>query len=292
MTDAHGRRKPAATASSSAPTTELPSPATEDDSSKRPEFVTALARGLDVLGSFEPEHKRMTLSRVAERTTLTRGTARRFLLTLQELGYLDSDGKHFWLTPKVFRFSNAYLASFGVGEGAQAILKELSEKLGEATSMAVLDGADIVYVARTSAPRTFATSFNLHVGTRLPAFCSSLGRVLLSRLDDSALDNWLRERQLLPLTDRTVTDRAKLRAIIKEVRQQGYAIVNGEMEIGLRSMAVPIPDGTGQPVAALNVATLAARTSLDTLRKSFLPVMRAAAIRIGRLLDYQWPNDG
>jgi IclR family pca regulon transcriptional regulator len=257
-----------------------------DENERAHDFVTALARGLDVLGCFDAEHRRMTLTQVAARTGLTRGTSRRFLLTLEKLGYLASDGKQFWLTTKVLVLANAYLTSFGIGEPAKAILKRVAQEVGESSSMAVLEGSQVVYVGRADAPRSFATALNLSIGSRIPAHCSSLGRVLLAALDKPVLDEWLARNPLTPITDRTVTDPARLRAILSEVRQQGYAIVTGEMEIGLRSISVPVVSRDGRTIAAINAATLTARTSLDELRKHFLPVMRQAAAEIARLLEH------
>jgi IclR family pca regulon transcriptional regulator len=258
----------------------------EGENERAQDFVTALARGLDVLSCFNADHRRMTLTQVAARTGLTRGTSRRFLLTLEKLGYLTSDGKQFSLTTKVLVLANAYLTSFGLGEPAKQILKRVAQEVGESCSMAVLEGSQIVYVGRADAPRSFATALNLSIGSRIPAHASSLGRVLLAGLDKAELDDWLARNPLFSITERTITDPAKWLAAISEVRQQGYAIINGEMEIGLRSICVPVVNRDGRTIAALNVATLTARTSLEELRKNFLPVMRIAAAEIARVLEH------
>ena len=260
--------------------------ANDGENERTHDFVTALARGLDVLSCFDSDHRRMTLTQVAGRTGLTRGTSRRFLLTLEKLGYLTSDGKQFWLTTKVLVLANSYLTSFGLGEPAKAILKRLAHEVGESSSMAVLEGSQIVYVGRADAPRSFATALNLSIGSRIPAHSSSLGRVLLASLERPVLEDWLAHNPLFAITDRTITDPDKWLAMISEVRQQGYAIVNSEMEIGLRSIAVPVVNRDGRTIAALNVATLSARTSLEELRKTFLPVMRVAAAEIARVLEH------
>ena len=244
-----------------------------------PEFVTALGRGLEVLTCFGQGHQRMTLSQVAALTDLSRGTARRFLFTLQALGYLAGDGKLFWLTPKVLLLAKAYLSGNGLADAARPVVRKVAELLGESSSLAVLDGADIVYIARVETRRIFSSG--LEVGARLPAYCSSLGRVLLAALEPEALENWLRDHKLEPLTARTISDPDRLRLKLQEARQQEYAVIDGEIEIGIRSIAVPVLDARGRTLAALNVGTLAARSSLDRMRKDFLPVLRAAAREIG-----------
>lgn len=248
--------------------------AREDDRNPS-EFVTAVERGFAVLAAFGRGPKRMTLTEVAEATDLTRGTARRFLLTLQTLRYIDGDGKLFWLTPKVMQFSGAYLASTGVAEAARPVIRTLTETLGESSSVAVLDGLDVIYVARVETRRIFSSG--LDVGSRLPAYCSSLGRVLLAGMSDAALDNWLQNAPFEARTAKTLTTRDQLAARIQEVRRLNYALIDGEVEIGIRSIAVPIRDSEGLVIAALNVGTSAARVSLDQMKKKFLPELRKAA---------------
>lgn len=245
---------------------------------RMPEFVAALDRGLTVLTCFGTSRRSMTLSQVAAATNLTRGTARRFLLTLQALGYVDGDGKWFRLTPKVLQLATAYLSSNGLAEVAKPLIRRVTEQVGESSSLAVLDGADIVYIARVETRRIFSSG--LEPGARLPAHCSSLGRVLLAALEPAALDAWLAANRLDALSPRTVTDPERLRAKLQEVRQQGYAMIDGEIEVGIRSIAVPVTDPRGRIIAALNIGTLAARVSLDQMRREFLPVLRAAAREI------------
>lgn len=251
---------------------------------RAPDFVEALARGLNVLASFGPDPGRLTLSEVAQRTDLSRGTARRLLLTLRALNYVETDGRVFWLTPKVLTFSNAYLAPLGLGDAAKAIIKALTDRLNESASIGVLDGPDIVYVARMEIRRLYSSG--IEVGTRLPAHCSSLGRMLLAMLDDRQLDLWLSQHELTARTHRTVTNPEKFRAKIQEIRQQHYAIIDGELEIGIRSIAVPIIGRSGRTLAALNASTSAARVSLETLRRTFLPEMRQAAQDLARTMDW------
>lgn len=252
-----------------------------------PDFVTALARGMEVLSCFDNEHRRMTLSQVAERVQLSRGTARRFLLTLESLGFLESDGKQFFMTSRVLRFANAYLSSFGLVDEAKAVLRRLTEEVLESASMCVLDGGMITYIARAHPPSRLASGVPLHIGSQLPAHCASMGRVLLSAMDDEALKQWLRSYPLTQVTERTVTDPTRWLSEIASVRKNGYAIVDGEMEVGLRSLAVPVRDRTGRIIAAVNVATLTGRTSLKELQTTFLPALRRTANEIAQLMEHR-----
>lgn len=253
-----------------------------ESTGRSPDFVTALERGLNVLAAFGREPCRMTLTQVAEATDLTRGTARRFLLTLQELNFVGSDGKLFWLTPKVMQFANAYLATFGLSEAGRTVIRQLTEEIGESSSMAVLDGYDVVYVARIETRRIFSSG--LEVGSRLPAFCSSLGRALLTDLDEAALDKWLREGTFVARSPRTILEPDALRQKVLEAQRLQYAIIDGEVEIGVRSIAVPVRDRAGHVVAALNIGTSAARTSLDHMRRVYLPALREAAAKVEKTL--------
>ena len=248
------------------------------DAARDPEFVAALARGLDVLGAFKRGHARMTLTQVAERTALSRGTARRFLLTLVALGFVATDGKLFWLTPKVLDLGGAYLSASDLVEAAKPALRDCSEALDECCSMAVLDGGDALYVARVEARRIFSS--RIEIGTRLPAHCTSLGRVLLAGLGDAELDRWLARHPPVRWNPNTVADPAALRARIVEARRQRHAIVNGELEVGIRSVAVPVLDAAGRTVAAVNVGTSPSRASMERVRRVILPALRDAAERI------------
>ncbi len=251
---------------------------TRQDDRNPSEFVTAVERGFSVLVALGQRKERMTLSEVAELVGLTRGTTRRFLLTLQTLNYVDSDGKLFWLTPKVLQFSNAYLASNPLAEAARPVIRKVTEALGESSSVATLDGFDVVYVARVETHRIFSSG--LDVGSRLPAFCSSLGRVLLSGMAPAELDAYLGRGPLEARTPRTVVDVKQLKERIREAKKIGYALIDGEIELGVRSIAVPICDNTGNIIAALNVGTSAARASLEKMKKQFLPTLRSAASEI------------
>lgn len=242
---------------------------------KRSDVVQSLARGLDVIRAFGPEHPEMTLSEVARTTGLSRAAARRFLLTLAELGYVRNDGRRFSLRPRVLELGYAYLSGFSLNEVAEPHLEDLVALTHESSSVAVLDGADIVYVVRVPTKRIMTVAIS--VGTRFPAYATSMGRVLLAHLPDGDLDAYLGTTRLEQLARRTVTDPDRLRDILRAVRAQGYAMTDQELEDGLRSAAVPIRDAGGTVVAAMNVSTHASRVSMDDLRRNLLPHVIAAA---------------
>jgi IclR family pca regulon transcriptional regulator len=235
-----------------------------------------------VLTSFSREHPALTLSDVARMTGLTRASARRFLLTLQDLGYVRSDGRQFSLTPKVLEVGYAYLSSLDLWERAQTSMEDLAARTRESCSAATLDGTDIVYVARVPTRRIMTIA--LTVGTRLPAYPTSMGRVLLAGLAPDALDAYFEAVRPEPLTARTVVDEPCLRKLIDEVRDQGWALVDQELEEGVRSVAAPLRNRDGQVIAALNVSAHAARVSLDEVRRDFLPLLLETAELISRAL--------
>src|ERR1700761_3741144 len=191
------------------PQATLPNRTKKTDVLKPADFVTALVRGLEVLTAFEAGRRKMTLTQVASLTGLLRGTARRLLLTLQSTGYVASDGKLFWLTPRVLLLAKAYLTSDGLAEIARPVVRWVTEETDESCSVAVLDGPDIVYIARVETRRIFSTG--LEPGTRLPAHCASLGHVLLASLEPAQLDRWIKDYTLTPRTPRTITDPDRLR---------------------------------------------------------------------------------
>ena len=245
---------------------------------RRTDFVQSLDRGLAVIRCFSSERPSLTLSEVAERTGLTRAAARRFLLTLQELGYVGSTGRQFSLRPRVLALGYAYLSSFSVAQIAQPHLEDLAEELHESCSVSVLDGDDIVYVARASANRIMTIA--LTVGTRLPPYPTSMGRVLLAHLPDAEREALLSRATLRKLTDHTIVDLDRLREVLATVRSQGWAAVDQELEAGVRSIAVPIRDSSGKVVAAINASAHAARVPMRTLEKQFLPRLLGAAGQI------------
>jgi IclR family pca regulon transcriptional regulator len=240
------------------------------------DFVQSLARGLSVIRAFDAEHAELTLSDVARRAGITRAAARRFLLTLESLGYVASDARAFRLTPRVLELGFSYLSSLSLPEIVQPHLEALSREVDESVSAAVLDGADIVYVARVPTRRIM--SVRITIGTRFPAFATSLGRVLLAGLPGSAADAALAASDLAPLTARTLTDSTALHDELDRVRAQGWSLVDGELEPGLRSIAAPLHGRDGRVVAALNVSTSATRDSVERVRDAYLPpLLRTAA---------------
>jgi IclR family pca regulon transcriptional regulator len=251
---------------------------TADPPPRRTTFVQSLERGLAVIRAFDGDHSQLTLSDVARQTGLTRAAARRFLLTLVELGYVRTDGRLFSLRPRVLELGYAYLSGMSLPEVAQPHLEALGAAVHESCSVSVLDGHEIVYVARYSTKRIMTVSIS--VGTRFPAYATSMGRVLLAALPPAAQEQYLRTARLEPLTPQTVTDPAQLRAALAEVAEQGYALLEQELEEGLRSIAVPVHDRAGGVIAALNVSTSARRCSLESVRADLLPPLLAAAREI------------
>ena len=239
---------------------------------RHPDFVQSLERGLAVIRAFDAEHRELALTDVARATGLTRAAARRFLLTLVDLGYVHVAEGRFSLRPRILELGYAYLSSLSLPEVAQPHMEALVAIVEESSSISVLDDLDIVYVVRVPTRRIM--SITLAVGARLPAYATSMGRVLLADLPDADLDERLSRLQPRPLTVRTVKNAAELRAILAAVRRQGYAAVDQELEDGLRSLAVPIHDGGGRAVAALNVSVHSSRASMTVLRREFLPAAR------------------
>ena len=246
--------------------------------SRGPDFVQSLERGLAVIRAFDATHAELTLSEVAAATGVTRAAARRFLLTLAELGYVRSDGKFFSLTARVLELGYAYLSSLSLPEVAESHLEALVAEVNESSSVSVLDGMDVVYVARVPVSRIMTVAIS--VGTRFPAYATSMGRVLLAGLPADDLEAYLAKVRLERLTSRTVTSIAALRGELAKVRSQGYALVNQELEEGLRAIAAPIRDRDGQVVAAVNVSAHASRTSLEAMRRDVLPLLLKTTARI------------
>lgn len=237
--------------------------------------VQSLARGLAVLRAFDETRPELTLSEVARQVGLTRAAARRFLLTLADLGYVRTDGRSFSLTPRVLELGYAYLSSLTLPEVAQPHLERLSAEVHESASVSVLDGASVVYVARVATSRIMSVAIN--VGTRFPAHATSMGRVLLAGLADDELQARLAGAERHELTERTITDPAALRAELQRARSQGWAIVDQELEAGLRSVAAPIHGHHGEVIAAMNLSTHASRTTLERMRRELVPPLRRAA---------------
>jgi IclR family pca regulon transcriptional regulator len=244
------------------------------------DFVQSLERGLAVIRAFDGEHPTLTLSDVSRRTGLTRAAARRFLLTLAELGYVHHDGREFMLRPSVLNLGFAYLSSMGLPEVAMPHMETLVALVQESSSMSVLDGHDVVYVARVPTRRRIMT-VAIAVGTRFPAYATSMGRVLLAGLPDPELDAVLATIDFEPITDLTVTGEAELRRILDATRERGYTIVDQELEHGLRSAAAPVRDDRGAVIAAVNVSVHASRATLEEIETRFVPPLLDAVERIG-----------
>ena len=246
------------------------------------DFLPTLARGLLVLRAFTQQNERMTLAEVARVVKLPRATVRRCLLTLQALGYVDADGRHFGVSPGVLTLAQAYLSSSALPRVAQPFLERLSDRLGASCSVSILHGDEVVYVARSSRKRL--ASLHRDVGTHLPAWCTSMGRVLLAELPEAEQENWLATHHLTRLTPHTLTDPAELRARLLETRQQGYSLVDQEMEIDLLSLAVPLRTAAGRVIAALNSSAQASLTTPAHLLAETLPALRATAAELRPLL--------
>jgi len=241
-----------------------------------PNFMTSLARGLAVVHAFQERKRHLTIAQISHRTEIPRAAVRRCLHTLIKLGYATTDGRTYSLLPKVLTLGHAYLSSTPLAVTAQPILDRLSNQLHEACSMATLEGDEVLYVARSATPQRLI-SVDLSVGSRLPAYCTSMGRILLAALDDAALNDYLEHADLQIKTSRTLHTPDAIRASIAEVRQQGWVMIDQELEVGLRSLAVPLKDSAGQVLAALNLSTHANRVTKQELETRFLPVLLDAS---------------
>ncbi|UXY50446.1 IclR family transcriptional regulator domain-containing protein [Pseudomonas tohonis] len=241
-----------------------------------PNFMTSLARGLAVIHAFQERKRHLTIAQISHRTEIPRAAVRRCLHTLMSLGYVTTDGRTYSLLPKVLTLGHAYLSSTPLAVTAQPILDRLSEQLHEACSMATLEGDEILYIARSATPQRLI-SVDLSVGSRLPAYCTSMGRILLAALDDAALEEYIEHADLQIKTSRTVHTAQGLRASIAQIRTQGWVIIDQELEVGLRSVAVPLKDSASQVLAALNVGTHAGRVTRQELETRFLPVLLEAS---------------
>jgi IclR family transcriptional regulator, pca regulon regulatory protein len=257
---------------------------------RQPWFVQAFARGLEVIRVFGNDRPEMTLSEVARASGMSRATARRFLLTLVELGYVRTDGKDFSLAPKVLELGHSYLGSLSLPGVAQPHLEGLSEASGESSSLSVLDLPDIVYVARVPTSRIMTVTIN--IGTRFPAYATSMGRVLLAGLEGAQLQDYLESVTIEPLTPHTVASAIELRDAITAVRSQGHALVDQELEHGLRSVAAPIRNSRGTVVAAVNVSSHVNRVTKEAVRRELLPQLLETARAIETDLARVSPNAG
>jgi IclR family pca regulon transcriptional regulator len=248
-----------------------------------PNFMTSLARGLAVIRGFSQETRRMSIARLSERTGIPRAAVRRCLYTLARLGYVASDdGRSFFLRPKLLGLGHSYLSSTPLVVTAQPYLDRVSDAVHESCSLATLEGDDILYLARSVSSRIISVTLN--VGSRLPAYCTSIGYVLLAHLPEPELDDYLARVELRRYTPRTITSRRKLRRELEAVRRAGYAIADQLMLPGVRSIAVPVRDATGAVVAGINVITQTARGSVRDMKSLYLPHLQTAARELGAQL--------
>jgi IclR family pca regulon transcriptional regulator len=247
-----------------------------------PDFMTSLARGLHVIRAFSGVDRRLTIADISRATGLTRAVVRRCLYTLRELGYAATDGRTYSLQPRILNLGYAYLSTAPIPIAAQPVLEQLSEQLGEATSVAVLDDGAVVYVARAATRRIMAVT--LGVGSRLPAYCTALGRALLSAIPPDQAARELSKLEFVAHTRFTVTSRRQIEDILAEARAAGFAVNDQELEIGLRAIAVPVRNVIGATVAAMNVSAQASRVTRRELVEKALPLLRAAAERLGSQL--------
>lgn len=273
----------------------------------RADFIEGMAKGLAVLESFDTERQRLNATQAAQRAGITRAAARRHLLTLAHLGYLESDGSHFWLSAKVLRFSGSYLASARLPRAVQPTLNRLAAQTRDAFSVAVLEGDASVIVARSVALLAQQSgdwdgtslaagqgglgsavsrlmAYGLHLGARLPAHATSTGRVLLAALPPAELKIWLDGKWLARLTPHTVTEAAALLALLDQVRQQDFCIASEEHELGVHAVAVPLRNMEGRTVGALNAVLTPARMARGAVQRELLPLLREAALELRPLL--------
>jgi len=243
--------------------------------SKR-DYVNSLARGLEVIRAFTRKQPRMTLSEISRATGMTRATVRRFVLTLVREGYAETDGKFFGLKPKVLELGYAALSSLTFVDVAQPIIVQLAYRLKESVFVAVLDDLDVVYVASATPPKRYV-SISVNVGSRAPAHAVSTGRVMIGALPEKELLEYFDKVTLTKLTPNTVTSKLRLRGLIEESQVKGWSIVDQELEIGLRSISVPVRDKGGVVVAALNVACPSSRIDQDDMRLRILPELQASS---------------
>lgn len=246
------------------------------------DLIAGLEKGLAVIEAFDQERPRLSITEVAERTGLTRAAARRYLITLAHLGYVQQDRKLYGLTPKVLRLGQSYMHSARLPRVIQPLLQKLAYALQEASSAGVLDHDDVIAVAAASAGRV--VSATLQPGTRVPAYCTSNGRVLVAAMPDEAMDAWLARQSLQPLTPHTVTNRERLRLELLRTRANGYTTIDQELELGLRTIAVPLKNYRGDTVAAMNVSVHATRMRMEQLVEQCLPPLLHAQAQLRTLL--------
>jgi len=256
--------------------------AEEIDALTDPSFMTSLARGLAVIRAFADSRRSLTIAQISQKTGIPRAAVRRCLHTLRQLGYADADVNNFSLGPKILTLGYSYLSSTPLTVSSQPYLNNISRTLGESCSLAVLDDTEVLYVARSAASRVMSVALN--TGSRLPAYCTSLGRAMLAHLPEDQLKTYFSKVKLRAMTDKTVVSQKRLREILAGVREDGYALIDEELEVGLRSIAVPVRGAGGNVVAALNVGVQATRVSRRQMEEQFLPVLKKGAEELSILL--------
>jgi IclR family pca regulon transcriptional regulator len=256
--------------------------AEEIDALTDPSFMTSLARGLAVIRAFSDQRRSLTIAQISHRTGIPRAAVRRCLHTLRQLGYVDSEANNFSLKPKILTLGYSYLSSTPLTVSAQPCLNAISRALNESCSLAMLDEGEVLYVSRSATARIMSVALN--TGSRLPAYCTSLGRVLLAHLSEEALSAYFARVELKAYTDKTVVSEARIRELLAQARNNGYALVEEELEIGLRSIAVPVHGASGNVIAALNIGAQATRVSAKKMREEFLPALLRGAQELSVLL--------
>ena len=239
------------------------------------DMIDGLRKGLEVICAFEDGTPKLTQSELAQRLDLSRAAARRYLITLTALGYMATDGKAFWLTPKVMRLGQSYVASSRLPRTVLPTLQKLTEAIGESTNMCVLEGFEAVYICRVNAAKLLSTG--IEPGTRLPAHTLAGGRLILSFLPEQELDHWLASANLVAYTPLTLIDKSQLKREILKIRKQGYGLAESQLEMGLRGVSVPLLDGPGRVVGALSVSMSTAAITPSGAIKQFVPALRDAA---------------
>jgi IclR family pca regulon transcriptional regulator len=273
--------KPAAT-SEAAPEENALTIAEEIEALTDPSFMTSLARGLAVVRAFSDQRRSLTIAQISHRTGIPRAAVRRCLYTLKQLGYADSDANNFTLKPKILTLGYSYLSSTPLTVSAQPCLNNISRLLNESCSLAVLDDNEVLYVSRSATSRIMSVALN--TGSRLPAYCTSLGRVMLAHMSEDALDAYFAKVKLKAFTERTVVSVKRLKEILEEVRRAGYVVVEEELEVGLRSIAVPVRGASGNVLAALNIGAQATRVTKKQMEEEFLPFLLRGAQELSVLL--------
>ena len=259
-------------------------PRSEPTGPQKRDLIAGLEKGLSVIAAFDQDRPRLTMTEVAGLCGLTRAAARRYLITLEHLGYVTSDRKMYALTPKVLRLGQSYMHSARLPRIVQPELQKLAYAMKEASAAGVLDGADVICIAATSAGRAVSSTFTLQPGTRVPAYCTANGRVLLSALPQAEVDAFIARQTLAPLTTNTITSPERLRSEIARARSQGYATVDQELELGLRTISVPLKSYRGDVLAAMNISVHATRVTMDQLVNDCLPALLQAQASLRTVL--------